>query len=158
MRPSVRLQLGSLAAFAAVTLLVAWLGSLVTRGTSDSAWFQQLDKPPFYPPDATFGIVWSVLYVFVALAGWLAWRAGGGAETTIPWVVQIVLNLGWTLLFFGTELPVVALVEIIVLLGAAIWTAIVFARHQKWATLLFIPYILWIGFAAVLNGAIVWLN
>lgn len=64
----------------------------------------------------------------------------------------------WTLLFFGTELPVVALVEIVVLLGAATWTAIVFARHQRGAALLFVPYILWIGFAGVLNGAIVWLN
>lgn len=152
---SVAEQIGALAAFAAVTALVAWWGSVVTAGTSESEWFRQLDKPAFYPPDVTFSIVWTILYIMIAVAGWLAWRAGGGAETTIPWLIQLALNLGWTLIFFGAQSPAWALPEIAVLLAAAVWTATVFRRFHGVAALAFVPYILWIGFALVLNAAIV---
>ncbi len=157
-RSSLFVRLGWLGGFAAATALVAWIGSLITAETVDSAWFEQLDKPGFYPPAATFGIVWTGLYIMIAVAAWLAWRAGGGTETTVPWVIQLVLNLGWSVLFFGTQRPGWALVEIVVLLAAAIWTAIAFHRYDKWAMILFIPYIMWICFAAILNGAIVSLN
>lgn len=148
----------ALAGFGAATVLVAWLGSVATSGAADSEWFRSLDKPAFYPPDATFGIVWSVLYVLVAVAGWLAWRAGGSTRTTVPWVVQIVLNLGWSVLFFGLQEPTWALVEIVVLLAAATWAAVSFWDLDRRATALFVPYILWIAFAAVLNASIVVLN
>jgi tryptophan-rich sensory protein len=121
-------------------------------------WFDQLAKPVFYPPPATFGVVWTILYVMIAAAGWLAWRAGGGWRTTLPWTIQLGLNLGWTALFFGAQLPAVALLEIVLLLAAAIWATLAFRRHDITATALFIPYVVWIGFAAVLNGAIVIMN
>jgi tryptophan-rich sensory protein len=82
--------------FAVSTAAVAGLGSLATSSSVDSTWFAELDKPAFYPPGALFGIVWSVLYVLVAVAGWLAWRHGEDSRTVVPWAVQIVLNLGWS--------------------------------------------------------------
>lgn len=148
----------ALIGFGGATALAAWVGSLVTRQATASAWFEQLDKPAFYPPSETFGIVWSVLYVFIALAGWLAWRSGGGSTTTVPWAIQLTLNLGWTLVFFGARAPVWSLLEIVLLMAAIIWTATVFSRYDKWATILFIPYILWVGFATVLTAAIVLSN
>lgn len=57
-----------------MTALVAWLGSIATREAVDSEWFLSLEKPAFYPPDQLFGIVWTVLYIMIAVAGWLAWR------------------------------------------------------------------------------------
>lgn len=152
------IQIGALVGFGSATALVAWLGSLATRASSESAWFEQLEKPPFYPPDATFGIVWSILYVLVAIAGWMAWRSGGGWRAAIPWAVQIVLNLGWTILFFGLESPGWAMAEIVLLLAATVWAARAFARFEKWATALFVPYILWVAFAAALNASILVLN
>lgn len=155
---SVGRQLLALAGFGAATALVSWAGSLVTRSATDSTWFEQLDKPSFYPPSETFGIVWTILYVFIAVAGWLAWRSGGGMRTTVPWAIQLVLNLGWSFVFFGARSPGWAVVEIVVLLAAAIWTTIVFARYSRAAMVLFLPYIAWVGFAAVLTAAIAWSN
>lgn len=150
--------LRSLLVFGVATGLVAYLGSLVTRSSVESAWFENLDKPVFYPPSFLFGLVWTILYVMIAVAGWLAWRNGGRARTTVPWIIQLILNLGWTLLFFGAQEPLWALISIVVLLGVTIWTAAVMWPHSRVATYLFVPYILWVGFAAVLNGAIVALN
>ena len=148
----------SLLAFGAVTALAAWLGSIATTDSVDSDWFRTLEKPAFYPPDELFGIVWTVLYVLVALAGWLAWRNGGGMRALVPWTIQILLNLGWSVVFFGAREPGWGLVVVITLLAAAIWTAVAMAPSSRWAAILFVPYVLWIGFAAVLNAAIVFLN
>jgi len=156
--PSIPVQVVSLACFAGATALVAWLGSLITTTSVDTVWFDQLAKPEFYPPPATFGIVWTILYIMIAAAGWLAWRSGGGWSTTLPWMVQLGLNLGWTALFFGAQLPVWAFFEIILLLAASIWTTLAFRHHDRPAMALFIPYVVWICFAAVLNGAIVAMN
>lgn len=62
-------QLAGLGAFAFATVLVSWLGSVVTTDTTGTEWFRQLEHPAFYPPGATFGIVWTVLYVMIAAAG-----------------------------------------------------------------------------------------
>lgn len=148
----------SLLAFAAVTALVAWLGSIATRESVNSEWFLSLDKPAFYPPDELFGIVWTILYIMIALAGWLAWRHGGGFRVLVPWTIQIVLNLGWTVFFFASQQPGWAMVVIVALVVAASWTAWVMRPYSTTAALMFVPYILWVIFAGVLNGAIIALN
>jgi len=151
-------NIASAAVFGLATAGAAWLASLATSGVSDSEWFRDLEKPVFYPPDATFSIVWTILYIGVAVAGWLAWRSGGGATTTIPWVIQLVLNLFWSVLFFGLQEPVWALAEIVLLALAVTWAAVVFWRYNRWATYIFLPYLAWIVFAALLNASIVALN
>jgi tryptophan-rich sensory protein len=152
------LGIPALLLFAAATASVAWLGSLATAQSVESRWFAALEKPGFYPPDAAFGIVWTILYVLIALSAWLAWRNGGGREVLIPWSIQLVLNLGWTVAFFGSRNPEMAMLVIIALLGAAIWTALAMRPTSRAAALMFLPYILWVAFAAVLNWSIVRLN
>ena len=144
--------------FAAVTALVAWLGSMATRESVDSEWLRSLEKPAFYPPDELFGIVWTILYVMIALAGWLAWRKGGGFRVRVPWAIQVVLSLGWTVVFFASQQPGWAMVVIVALVAAGAWTAWVMRRHSTAAAVMFVPYILWLIFAGVLNGSIVALN
>lgn len=151
-------QVRALLVFSGLTALVAWLGSVMTRESVNSEWFAALEKPAFYPPDAVFGIVWTILYVFVALAGWLAWRNGGGIRVLVPWTIQLLLNLGWTVVFFGAQAPGGAMVVIVALFLAAVWTAARMAGYSKLSAGLFVPYVLWIAFAGVLNGAIVALN
>jgi len=151
-------QVRSLLVFGAATALVAWLGSMATQESVDSQWFESLEKPAFYPPNETFGIVWTVLYVMIAVAGWLAWRSGGGLRTLRPWALQLVLNLGWTIVFFALEEPPWAIAVIVALFAASVWAAVEMGRVSRVAGFLFVPYILWIGFAGVLNGAIVALN
>lgn len=157
-RTSLWPDLRGLAGFALATAAVAWLGSLATSSSVDSQWFDLLEKPAFYPPPQTFGIVWTILYVMIAIAGWLAWRSGGGSRTLRPWVAQIVLNLAWSVVFFGLRSPGWALPVIAGLLAATVWSALEMKRVDVVAAWLFVPYIVWVGFATVLNGSIVALN
>lgn len=129
-------------------------GSAITSGTTDSAWFADLDRPSWYPPDATFGIVWTILYVGIAVAGWRAWRRGADATTLGLWVVQLVLNLGWTVVFFGARRPGWAVVEILVLLATVVVTGLGLGRVDRVAGWLFVPYALWVAFATALTVAI----
>lgn len=152
---SLRAQTRGLLAFGAVTALVAWLGSVATRDSVNSEWFRSLEKPAFYPPDQLFGIVWTILYILIAIAGWMAWRKGGGFRVLVPWTIQILLNLGWTVVFFASQQPVWSMLVIVALIGATIWTAVAMRPFSIAAALMFVPYILWVTFAAVLNGSIV---
>jgi tryptophan-rich sensory protein len=145
-------------AFAAAAFAAAGIGSIATSGTTDSAWFAALERPPWYPPSWAFGTVWTVLYVMIAWSGFLAWRAGAGARAISIWGGQMALNLAWTLVFFGARRPGWA-VLVIALLGAAIVATIdAFHRVDRTASLLLAPYLAWVAFAATLNVAIVMLN
>jgi tryptophan-rich sensory protein len=151
-------QLAVVALFLLATFAAAGLGSIATAGTTDSAWFRALDKPSWYPPSATFGVVWTVLYVMIAASGAIAWRRGAPPSALTAWVVQLALNLGWTTVFFGLRLPGWALVEIVVLLAAIAITIALFWPVDRLASWLLVPYLAWVAFASVLNGAICWLN
>jgi tryptophan-rich sensory protein len=102
--------------------------------------------------------VWTVLYGMVAIAGWLTWRKAGVDTATGWWVAQIVLNAAWTPLFFGAEQYGLALVEILVLLGAVAATVVVTRRRSAAAAWLLTPYLAWVAFATALNASIWWLN
>jgi tryptophan-rich sensory protein len=151
-------DLAALVVFGGATALVAGFGSWITAESVKSQWFAALAKPAFYPPDASFGIVWTILYVLIAVSVWIAWRGGGRTEVLAPWFIQLALNLGWTLAFFGARAPEMGMVVIIPLLGAAIWTAVAMWPYSRAAALMFAPYILWVAFAAALNWSIVALN
>jgi benzodiazapine receptor len=152
--------------FAAVTVAVAVGGSLINSGSMD--WYDDLDKPAFTPPGATFGIVWTILYVMIAISGWLGWRAAAtsGDETspalvgrpTPWWLVQMALNFAWTAVFFGLESPPAGLVVIAALILAVAVDMVVVSRSSRAAAWLLVPYLLWCGFATALNVGILVLN
>lgn len=146
------------AGFALTVVAVIVVGSASTQGTVDSQWFRSLEKPPWYPPDAAFGIVWTPLYVLIAISGYLAWRRGVRPVGLVLWGVQLALNLGWSLLFFGLRSPSWAMAEIVVLLAAILATYAEFRRTDRLAAMLLVPYVAWVGFAATLNVAIVLQN
>jgi tryptophan-rich sensory protein len=149
-----------LAGFVALCLLVSVLGGAVTA-TSVDAWYQTIEKPPFNPPDWLFAPVWISLFIMMAIAGWRIWkRAGFGAEKLAftLFATQLVLNLAWSVLFFGLQQIGLALVEICLLLITIVATAIVFWRVDRVAGMLFVPYVLWVGFATLLNASLFLLN
>jgi tryptophan-rich sensory protein len=146
----------ALVPFAAAVAVVAVVGGLAAGGSS--ATYRALDLPSFAPPSWLFGPVWTVLYVLIAVAGWLAWRAGAGRGAMIAWAAQLLLNLAWTPLFFAADRYGWALVDIVALLVAIGVTTAAFARASRPAAWLMAPYLLWVGFATALNGAIVALN
>ncbi len=124
-------------------------------------WYASLKKPMWNPPGWIFGPVWSALYTMMAVAAWLVWQQGGFAAWRGPllaFFVQLVLNAAWTPLFFGLHWPGAALLEIILLWLAIAWTIAAFWRVHRTAAWLLVPYLAWVSFAAVLNGALWRLN
>ncbi len=148
--------LGILAALA-VTFGTAFVGS---RFPVDE-WYAELAKPAWNPPNWIFGPVWTLLYLLMALAAWLVWREHGLSGATLPlgvFVLQLILNAGWSWIFFGRHEIGLALVEILILWAAILWTIIGFWRLNPLSGGLMVPYLLWVTFAAALNAAIWRLN
>lgn len=146
----------ALACFALAVAAAAALGAVAATSAKDT--YAALDLPPFAPPAAVFGPVWTVLYVMIALAGWLVWREVGLDRSIALWAGQLVLNALWTPIFFAGDRYGLALVEILVLLVAVAATIALFARRSRVAALLMVPYVAWVAFATLLNLSIVVLN
>ena len=153
-------DLPALGAFLLICFAVAAAGSAVTS-TSVGDWYQALDKPWFTPPDWLFAPVWTALYALMAIAAWRVWRASGflpARWALLAFVVQLGLNLGWSVLFFGVNSIGAALVEIIALLVAIVVTLVLFFRIDRLAGLLLLPYALWVAYAVLLNASVWFLN
>ncbi|MBX9791995.1 MAG: tryptophan-rich sensory protein [Pirellulales bacterium] len=146
-----------LAGCVAACLLAGVVGAVFTAGSVDG-WYGTIAKPAWTPPNWVFGPVWTVLYLMMGVAAWLVARRGWRASrTALAWfVLQLLLNIGWYLVFFGLRSPGWALPEIGILWIAIVATILAFARHSRPAAALLIPYLGWSTFAAALNGAI-WL-
>jgi tryptophan-rich sensory protein len=117
-----------------------------------------LQKPSWTPPDGLFAPVWAILYVFIALAGWIVWRAQGLGLALASWFVQLGLNAAWPWLMFGHKQITYALTDIILLLLAIVVFIGLAWPVRRSAALLFVPYFLWVTFAAALNFEIWRLN
>lgn len=145
----------------AIALAVGAVGGLATA-SSVTTWYPGLDKPPFNPPNAVFGPVWTGLYVLMALAAWRIWRAGpadGRRRRALTlYGVQLALNLAWSLIFFGLRQPGLALAEVVVLLAAILATIAAFWPIDRPAALMLVPYAAWVTFATALNFEIWRLN
>ena len=148
---------GGLAAWVAVTFAAAAIGNWAT-GSSVGDWYGTLRKPSWTPPGWLFGPVWTVLYASMATAAWMVWRRVGWGRATAAYGVQLALNAGWSVLFFGLRQPGWAAAEIIALWLAIAVTIALFARESKAAAWLLVPYLAWVTFAAALNVAIWRLN
>lgn len=144
----------SLLPFLALVALVATTGALFQPG----AWYAALAKPSFTPPGWVFGPVWTVMYILIAIAGWLVWRAEGLGLLLALWAVQLVLNMAWSWIMFGRHEIGWALVDI-----AVLWLVIAAFIALAWSTrpaaaALFGAYLAWVSFAALLNLRIWQLN
>jgi benzodiazapine receptor len=150
---------------AAVVLVPALLlcGGLVARlagSTTSNAWYQSLTLPALQPPGPAFGIAWSILYTLLGLAAALVWAtpAAGRGRALALFTLGFAINLSWSPLFFTAHLVAVALGVILVMEALAILTTFAFARVNRLAAWLMLPYMLWLGFAASLNAHILLLN
>lgn len=145
--------------FFAICLGAGGLGSFFTaNGVRD--WYPQLRKPAGTPPSWMFGPVWTALYTLMAISAWLVWREyGRGARPALLiFFAQLALNVAWSGIFFGSRMPGVAFVEIVVLWLAIAFNIFVFYSLLPVAALLLLPYLLWVSYAAYLNGGIWRLN
>jgi tryptophan-rich sensory protein len=125
---------------------------------SISSWYRKLKKPSFNPPNWIFGPVWTVLYILMGISLYLVWISNPPTIVIIFFMIQLVLNFLWSIIFFSLKNRLIALIDIWVLLVMIIITALQFYPISKSAAFLFIPYILWVSFASVLNFEIYRLN
>lgn len=147
----------ALGLFVAASFLAALPGGLLT----DASWYVALARPTWAPPGWLFGPVWTVLYLMIAVSGWLVWLRGAWASQRKPLIafgIQLALNCAWTPIFFGAREIGVALVVIGVLLVAIAVNVALFWRVRRLAGALLVPYLLWVSFASALNFAIWRLN
>jgi tryptophan-rich sensory protein len=145
----------------ALSALAAAAGSIPITLMDGVAWQDSLDKPFFAPPNWLFGPAWTVLFLLMAIAFylvWIKWPSRDAQRAMALYIGQLVLNVLWNYLFFGQRWIFVGLVEIVVLLAMIAVTTRAFYRVDKRAAYLMIPYLLWVCFATLLNGAIWLLN
>jgi tryptophan-rich sensory protein len=143
-------------------VVIGWISSYFTA-SSVKTWFITLQKPSFNPPPWLFAPVWTMLYIFMGIAFFLVWksnviRPGLKIKATTFYVVQLILNFSWSVIFFYARQPGWAFAEILILLLVIIVTTFYFYKIVKLAGWLMFPYILWVCFATILNYSIWQLN
>jgi len=144
----------------AASFLAALLGSLFTIPNIPS-WYVSLNKPSFSPPDWLFGPVWTILYILMAVALYLIWRGPKSKQRDSAialYAAQLIMNVLWSIAFFGLHSVLLGLALILVLFVLLLLTTYEFYKISRPAAYAMVPYMLWVGFAALLNGAIYLLN
>jgi|GEM_PF-84749 len=145
----------------AIAELAGVIGSIFTVPSIDG-WYSNLIKPELAPPNWVFGPVWTTLFFLMGISAFLVWKKGlASREVKVAlsvFFVQLILNILWSIIFFGWQSPGAAFMEIIFLWLAIIATIIVFAKVSKPAAWLILPYIIWVSFAGYLNFSIWRLN
>ena len=136
-----------------LTFLIGGLGALSNIYT-DWTWYDSLNKSSLNPPDHLFGIVWPILYTLMAVVSFLH------AKLIYKWYIpQLALNGAWTWIFFVCQQPDIAFINIIVLIGLNLVILMKLKGQGTWLSFaLYLPYLLWICFAAFLNISIAILN
>ncbi len=133
-------------------------GGLTTIGP----WYRGLHKPAWTPPDVAFGVIWTTIFALAAVSGVTVWRAARSAVTR-EWIIGLFalngfLNILWSLLFFRLQRPDWALIEVMPFWLSILALVVVFWRVSRTASLLIVPYLVWVSIATLLNYDIVHLN
>ena len=171
-----------------VSVLICELAGIVGSFFTTPAiagWYVTLQKPAFNPPNWLFAPVWTILFLLMGISLYLVWSknwnislsnsqpqkkawnpvseklwSGSWREENAIAVfsLQLVLNILWSIIFFGLKMPAVAFIEILMLWFAIIYTIINFYRISKAAAYLLLPYLFWVSFASILNLSVALLN
>jgi benzodiazapine receptor len=143
--------------FVGICFLAATTSAMFRPGD----WYEQLRKPAWRPPNWLFPPAWTLLYLTIAVSGWLVWRTSGFAGAAFPfaiYLVQLILNASWSPIFFGMRRPDLAFIEVVMLWLSIIATIAAFHRVNAVAAYVLLPYLAWVTFAAALNLTIWRLN
>lgn len=146
----------ALVLFVGLCLGVGGLGGAVTA-ESVNTWYPTLNKPSFNPPNWIFGPVWTTLNILMGVAAWRIWRAADRDTARGPLAVfalQLAVNLGWSVAFFGLRNPGLAVIVVLALDLLVLVTLLMFRRIDRLAAWLLAPYLAWISFATLLNVTI----
>jgi translocator protein len=155
-----KINIGKLSISIIIPLMAGFLGSFFT-GPAVKTWYLDINRPVWNPPSWVFAPVWTTLFILMGIALYLVWSAK--MSNKVRWALkmfsaQLVLNILWSLFFFGMQNFWMAFGEIVVLWIAIALTIVDFAKVNKTAAWLLVPYILWVSFASILNFTIAFLN
>lgn len=135
----------------------SFIGS-ITR-MPDDPWYDDLTRSPLTPPSYVFGIVWTILYIMIAISGWLIWEEKCKLDISVikkVYILQLILNWSWMPIFFKYHLVGLALVCLVIItILVALLIYMIFYK-QRLSSLLLIPYLVWLFLACHLNSYI-WL-
>lgn len=139
------------------------IGAIAGIFTSQSVpeWYATLNRPSFNPPKAIFGPVWTTLYLLMGVSLFLIWNQNVSKQRNVAilvFIIQLLLNFGWSFIFFYFNLIGLALVEIILLWFSIVIMLVLFYKIKPMASYINIPYLLWVTFALVLNYCYYLLN
>jgi len=145
----------SLLGWIGITAFAAAIGGAAAANSRE--FYAALQRPTWAPPGSVFGPVWSVLYLLMAIAAWMVWRARrfiGARVALVVYLVQLVLNALWTWLFFAWHQGALAFVGVVLLWLAVAMTLNLFWRVRTLAGALLVPYLAWVSFATALTFAV----
>ena len=131
-------------------ILAAAIGSMASTSASTDSWYLLLNKSELNPPSYVFGIVWPILYILMMVSAFLAHK-----KIFSIFIIQLFFNAAWSWLFFRFQMPLIALLDIYLLIAINIYILNLMYKENKVAFFLFIPYVVWISFASYLNLFIV---
>lgn len=138
----------------AITLVIGFVASLFTR-PEIAGWYTTLKKPGYTPANWAFPVAWTTLYILIATAAYLVWKCRDGTSVyktaVFIYIVQLLLNFSWSIVFFGMHAVLGGLVVIILLLVSIVLNIAWFASFKNTAAWLLVPYLLWVGYATLLN-------
>jgi len=144
-----------------VCQLAGYIGSIFTM-PEIGGWYSALRKPSFSPPNWIFAPVWTTLFLLMGIALYLVWQkeksSASKGTAILVFFFQLVLNILWSVLFFGFRSPLAGFIEIIGLWVMILFTMDTFYEISETSAWLLLPYILWVTFAGVLNFFLWWLN
>ena len=143
----------------AVCQLAGITGSVFTS-SSVTTWYPTLTKPYFSPPGWIFAPAWIALYFQMGVSLYIIWinKAKDNGKALILFAIQLILNVLWSFMFFGLKSPLYGLIDILVLFVAIILTILFSFKISVLAAILLVPYLVWVGFATILNYNIFLLN
>ena len=131
-------------------IFAAAIGSMASTSAATDSWYLLLDKSVLNPPSYVFGIVWPILYILMMVSAFLAHK-----KIFSIFIIQLFFNATWSWLFFRFQMPLIALLDIYLLIAINIYILNLMYKESKLAFFIFIPYVAWISFASYLNLFIV---
>jgi tryptophan-rich sensory protein len=143
-----------------VSQFAGFIGSIFTF-SAITGWYQYINKPFFSPPNWIFGPVWTTLYTLMGISLYLNWIKLSNKKfakqkayiqnSIIIFLVHLVVNSVWSIIFFSFKDLLGALVVVVILWSMILWMIIRFRKTDLWASYLLIPYLAWVSFASLLN-------
>lgn len=133
--------------------LAAFIGSLFTSPNTSTEWYESI-KPSITPPRIVFPIVWNILFFLIGISLYLAWintKEKQKLKVGLVFTINLTLNILWSILYFGLKNPLLAFVEIIILLASIILMITTTYKINKTSSYLLWPYLIWVCFATILN-------